>query len=101
MPRTKQEITTFDKIQANLFGHDTKMVLSDKEQEIFLRYRAGFTAWLEDPTITDKQMATFLMNTFGIAKQTAPGGQHPECFKGVSPLYGDQDAQGSFPGGQA
>ena len=71
MPRTKQEITTFDKIQANLFGHDTKMVLSDKEQEIFLRYRAGFTAGLEDPTITDKQMATFLMNTFGIAKQTA------------------------------
>ena len=71
MSRTKQEITTFDKIQANLFGHDTKMVLSDKEQEIFLRYRAGFSAWLEDPTITDKQMATLLMNTFGIAKQTA------------------------------
>ena len=71
MSRIKQEITTFDKIQANLFGHDAKMVLSDKEQEIFLRYRAGFSAWLEDPTITDKQMATFLMNTFGIAKQTA------------------------------
>ncbi len=71
MSRTKQEITTFDKIQANLFGHDAKMVLSDKEQEIFLRYRAGFSVWLEDPTITDKQMATFLMNTFGIAKQTA------------------------------
>ena len=71
MSRIKQEITTFDKIQANLFGHDAKMVLSDKEQEIFLRYRAGFSAWLEDPTITDKQMVTFLMNTFGIAKQTA------------------------------
>ena len=71
MPRVKKEITTFDKIQSNLFGHDTKMVLSEKEQEIFLRYRAGFTAWLEDPTITDKQMATFLMNTFGIVKQTA------------------------------
>ena len=71
MPRVKKEITTFDKIQSNLFGHDSKMVLSEKEQEIFLRCRAGFTAWLEDPTITDKQMAMFLVNTFGIVKQTA------------------------------
>lgn len=71
MPRAKTELTTFDKILSNLFGHDTKMVLTDKEQEIFLRYRAGFSTWLEDPTITDKQMVAFLMNTFGIAKQTA------------------------------
>ena len=63
----------FDKIQKSLFSEDESELekLSERDKRIRQRYLVGFTAWLDNPTYTDKQMLNFITRQFGVTARQA------------------------------
>jgi len=63
-------LSKLDKIHNQLFLEETEE-LTDFERKMILRYNAAFTIWLNNPTITDRQMVTHLVKNYDIGKTQA------------------------------
>ena len=58
--------STIEKFRDHLFDDADTLVLTDQERDQLMRYRAIFTLKLEKPHITNREVAEFLKNSFGI-----------------------------------
>jgi len=64
-------IELYDKIEANLFHEDKKLKLNAKEEAIKKRWQAVFTHWLDNPTLSDKQIRNYIQDEFNLEKTQA------------------------------
>ena len=62
-----------DKLETDLFSdQDTLEKVFDKDEvKMVIRYRFAFTKWLDNPTLSERDMRTDLMNNFAISEATA------------------------------
>lgn len=69
----QKELTTFEKIEINLFKpiSEQKITLSTKEEEIRKRYQLTFVYWNENPELSDKKIIAYMMQEFNIEKSQA------------------------------
>lgn len=69
---SNQVPSTFEKIKLALFASpDERVVLSELEQAIRERYAAVLALMLDDPSMPQKNIVNFLMNTFNVQKSQA------------------------------
>jgi len=66
-----KKLTVYDRIYQHLFDDKDKTPLNDNDYRVKARIQAGFTKKLDLPTITDRQLVRFLMETFDISQPQA------------------------------
>jgi hypothetical protein len=75
---TKQianKLTFFDRLQIYLFDDNPDVPswhrFTEKELEIKKRYLAVFSFWIEKPTLSDKKIIQFMVQSLGLSKSQA------------------------------
>lgn len=63
--------STLDKFKQHLFDDSSGLVLTASESEQLKRYRAIYSERLEDPSISNKSLVTFLQSNFQISQSQA------------------------------
>lgn len=68
-----QKLTLYDKLHMHLFEGKSiaESYFDNDELEVKKRVEAGFMQMLDNPTLSEKQIRSFLVNTFGITERTA------------------------------
>jgi hypothetical protein len=61
---------TLDKLKIALF-EGKKDGLSESDLNVLRRYKAGFTAWLDEPTMRDSEMRVFLIANYHVSESQA------------------------------
>jgi len=67
---TPGRLSKLDHIHDKLFLEDSGD-LTPFEQKLVLRYNAAFTVWLGNPTLTERQIATYLVKNYDISRTQA------------------------------
>ena len=64
-------LSFFERIQLYLYDDNSKIPLhhqfTDKQLVIKKRYSTAFSYWIDKPTLSDKKVASFIVNEFGIS----------------------------------
>lgn len=67
----KNTLPVYDRVYQNLFDDKDKTKLSPKDFAVKERLQAVFTKKLSHPTIRDKELVAFIMETFGLSMAMA------------------------------
>ncbi len=79
-----RHLTIYDRIYKHMFDDKDQTKLSTRDYEVKQRVQTLFTKKLDHPTITDKQLVKFIVETFDVSTVTA---YHD--INGIEMIFGD------------